>query len=142
MAVPVFRNPDKFQVLPYRDWLRKNQPQGSQGYVVEDLDLLVRGYGPRYGTDAKGRFMECELKFYPRNIGPAQKRTFGLRDEMMRRGDPDGERYLGFYVVQYDNEDWDLSKFWVNGLPMTRDEFHKFIDLDPDMLDSVPACKF
>ncbi len=38
--IPKFRNPDKLQVLPYREWMRLNLPTGKQGMVVEDLDAV------------------------------------------------------------------------------------------------------
>jgi len=142
MAKPIFRNDDKFQRLPHRDWLREKQPHGNQGYVVEDLDLVLRVYGDNYEADGKGCFMLCELKFHPHSPGYAQRKTFGLVDELLRAADPDKRRYAGYFLIQYDNEDWDLSSFWVNGVSMERDEFLKFTSFDLDILNHIPPYQF
>lgn len=125
---PVFRNPDKFQVLPFREWLRKNKPSGGQGYVVEDLDLVLRVYGSRYNQDAIGAFMLIELKFGSAYIRTAQKRTFGLIHKLLRLADPEAKRYAGYFVIQYDNEDWDIAGFRINRKKVTRQEFDNFLD--------------
>jgi len=142
MSKPEFRNDDKFQRLKHRDWLREKQPHGDQGYVVEDLDLVLRVYSGKYGTDSKGCFMLCELKFYPYAPGYAQRKTFGLMDELLKAADPDGKRYIGYFLIQYDDEDWDLSCFWVNGISMEQDEFLRFTSFDPDILNHIPPYQF
>lgn len=118
----------------HRDYLMGDRfPNGNEGYVVEDLDLLVRGYGLKFNTDSKGRFMLIELKYYPSDIGYAQKKTFGMVDEMLRAGDKvlngNSPRYLGYFVVQYDNEDWNLSRFWIDGKEVTKSGFDEFISM-------------
>jgi len=142
MAKPVFRNDDKFQRLAHRDWLREKQPYGDQGYVVEDLDLVLRVYGDNYETDSKGCFMLCELKFRPHVPGYAQHKTFGLLDALLRAADPDKKRYIGYFLIQYDNEDWNLSHFWVNGISMAQDEFLRFTGFDSETLGRIPPFRF
>lgn len=142
MARPRFRNEDKFQRLPHRDWLRENQPEGTEGYVVEDLDLLLRCYGSAYGTDGRGRFMFCELKYYPHTIGYAQRKTFGLVDGLLRKADPNQKRYLGYYQVQYDNDDWSQSRFWVNGQELDTEDFLRFTGFDDDLLEEIQPYEF
>lgn len=139
MAQPVFRNPDKIQVLPYREWLRKNKPSGSQGCIVEDLDLVLRVYGINFHTDATGKLMLIELKFGNAWIGTSKIKTFGLLDSLCRIADPDRLRYLGYYVVQYDNEDWDTANFRINRTSVTHKEFvNKFLDFDDEFLNKLP----
>lgn len=99
MSQPVFRNPDLYQVLPLREYLRGALPSGGDGCVIEDLDLLVRHYGPRYQLDSFGRFMLVEQKHPGSDIGTAQKRTFGLLHQLLRMADPDRKRYLGYYLL-------------------------------------------
>lgn len=113
MEKPVFRNPDKFQVLPLREYLREELPPGSAGCVVEDLDLLVRHYGMRYGLDATGRFMLIEQKHPGSFIGTAQQMTFGLVHSVLRKGDPDRERYLGYYVLEVAFDEGQMPVFPV-----------------------------
>jgi len=135
---PRFRNPDKLQVLPYRDWLWRNLPPGRSGYVVEDLDLVLRIYGPMYDSDADGRLMFVELKFGNTTINPAQRKTFGLIDNLMRRGDPDGRRYAGYFVLNYADEDWDVSSwFRVNGVSLTREQLIAFVQFDSALLETI-----
>lgn len=130
MMQPVFRNPDKLQVLPHREWIRKNLPCGALGYVVEDLDLVVRAYGNKYATDKTGYFMFVELKFGNGCLGTAQRMTFRLIHDTCRGGDPDGKRYQGYYLVQYDNEDWDIANFKINHIGITRDSFIRFMNFE------------
>lgn len=106
MAVvkPVFRNPDKVQVLPFREWMRDNLPTGKQGMVVEDLDLLPTMFGPLVGRayDADGLFMLVEIKNKGYRMSYGQKRLFGLIDTLLRFADPNAEYYLGCFTVWWD----------------------------------------
>jgi hypothetical protein len=124
---PVFRNPDKFQVLLFRDYLRKHLPGGREGCVIEDLDLIIRLYGKQFNTDDDGKFYLFELKFGNARIGIAQQKTFGLIHRLLRMADPRRERYLGYYVINYDNEDWEYANFSVNGVKLSREEFLNFL---------------
>jgi len=137
MAKPKFRNPDKFQVLEHREWVRNNKPPGSQGYVAEDLDLVLRVYGAGYHTDATGKFMLLELKYRGAWINYAQKKTFGLMHELLRIADPERKRYIGYYVVQYTDEDWDVARFRINKNRVTREEFDKFLSFDKEIIEKV-----
>ena len=132
--MPKFRNPELYQVLPIRTFFRGECgfefPSGGQGFVVEDLDLLFRWYGPQYGQDADGRFRLAELKYESSTIRTAQRKTFGLMDRILQRGDPDGLRYDGFYLIQlYPNpaDPDDIitanTRFVVNGEEMTTEQF-------------------
>lgn len=118
----LFHNPQGAKVFPLRDFLGGNMPSGREGFVIEDLDwnvvapedaqlLVVRRFGDNYGLDATGQFLIGEFKHRPdlgTDLGPAQKRTFGLIDEQCRMGDTarvqlfnQPRRYCGFYVVAY-----------------------------------------
>lgn len=99
MDKPVFRNPHLFQQLPLRDYMRSNLPSGPAGCVIEDLDVVVRHFGTKYQLDATGRFMLIEQKHPGSFIGTAQQMTFGLMHAVMRKGDPNRERYVGYYVL-------------------------------------------
>jgi len=129
---PEFRNPDKFQLLPFREWIRRNLPSGSDGFVCEDLDLVVRVFGEWFGQDSIGRFMLIELKFMGTRLGRAQRMTFGLVDRLLRAGDPDAKRYRGYFVLEYSDEDWDLAEFRVNGVGVTQEELFGFLLFMPN----------
>ena len=133
MTTPEFRNPDKFQRLAFRDYLRKHMPSSSDGYVVEDLDLAIRVYQPsakarfNFQTDDDGKFRLIELKYKNAWITNGQRRLFGLMDRQGASGDPSGKRYLGYFIVQYSAEDWERSSFRINGKPIDRETFHRFL---------------
>lgn len=111
-----------------REWIRQSMPSGPDGFVAEDLDLVVRTYGPMFHTDAKGVFMLVELKIGGAPLGASKVRTFGLLHEILRQGDPYRERYRGFFVVRTSSERWsDSTTFDVNGIALTADEFKRWL---------------
>lgn len=116
---PVFRNPDKFQELSFRKWIRDNLPSGPEGFIAEDLDLVVRVFGARHGTDAVGKFRLLELKHGNSQPNHAQKRLYGLIDSLLRKADPKGERYVGYNVLNYSDDDWNKATFRLDGKPIT-----------------------
>ena len=103
---PVFRNPDKVQVLAWRDWLRENMPIGRDGFVAEDLDLIVLRFGKLENRphNKDGKFMLIEVKQCGKTIDYPQKRTFGLIDRLLRLSDPDKDYYIGFYVINWNDD--------------------------------------
>jgi hypothetical protein len=133
---PVFRHPDRLQLLSYREFLREHLPTGAEGCVVEDLDLVIRLHGPRYGTDATGKLMLVELKFGNACLDWAQQWTFRLMHQLLRDKDPSRERYLGYFVVNYDNLDWSVANFRVNGKPLTVEQFLAFLQGD---IEDIPS---
>lgn len=128
-----FRNPDLFQVLPMREYFRGELdikfPTGPEGFVVEDLDLVVRWYGKKFGLDSIGRFRLLEIKYRGARIGPAQKMTFGLIHHMLSFADPDRSRYDGYFLVQYNDETWGLKTILTinHQFKMNVWEFHDWL---------------
>jgi hypothetical protein len=102
-------------------------PSGSEGFVTEDLDLVVRLFGAKYNTDATGKFMLIELKHGNAQPAIAQQKTFGLIDSLLRKADPNKQRYLGYFILNYDNEDWNKANFRVNGKPYTLRQLTRFL---------------
>lgn len=123
-----FRHPEKFGVLWFREWIRERFPNGWEGFVAEDLDLVIRTFGSNYGSDDTGRFMLLEVKFRNATIGKAQGRTFGLIHGLLRSADPNRERYIGFYKLGYGDGDDGSRPFWLNGKPITEDELIEFLN--------------
>ena len=128
MSSHVFRNPDIYQELPFRQWIREYMPNGDKGFVAEDLDLVVRHFGEAFEMDGKGRFMLIEIKISRGMFKTAQAKTFSLIHELLRSADPHRERYIGFYVVHTTVEWPDAEHFTVNHKhKLTPREFRSFL---------------
>lgn len=121
MNKPVFRNPDLYQVLPWRDWMRENLPGGGAGMVVEDMDIVLRRYGPLANWCRDGTISFIEVKTFSSFMGRAQEMTFGLIDRLMRKADPDEKYYKGYYVIR-----WNPPHYAINECAVTEDELKQF----------------
>jgi hypothetical protein len=98
---PRLRRPDIVKPDPHRDYLREHCPPGNEGFVAEDLDLVVRRFGTKFGTDADGQFALIEVKHGTAPLGPSKERTFKLIDDLLSAQDPWAERYLGMYLLRF-----------------------------------------
>lgn len=102
---PKLRRPDIVKPDPHRDYIREHCPSGPEGFIAEDLDLIVRRHGPKMGTDDTGQFALIEVKHESfTGIGESKRRTFRLIDKLLHASDPDGERYLGFYLLKHSHD--------------------------------------
>jgi len=116
MSKPVFDRPDLYQQLPWRDWARENLPTGGEGMVLEDLDLVVRRYGSLANGDPLGKISLVEIKTGGSVLGRSKAMTFGVMDAILRKGDPDGEHYEGYYMLRWNppfytiNDDVELDE--------------------------------
>lgn len=136
MATVEFRLKDKLQVINLRQLIRGethwSMPSGPEGLVVEDLDLVIRWYGPLFDLDEVGRFRLVEAKYGEHtSLETAQHRTFKLMDELFRRGDSEG-RYDGFYKLNYsDDEHTPETRYWIgagrNRNALTSEELRQWI---------------
>ena len=132
----MFRHPGLLQVLPWREWIRQEMPSGPEGLVAEDLDLVVRRFTHH---DPVGRFMLVELKHGEVGLGKAQVMTFGLVDGLLRIADPEGWRYLGYYLLHYPGLDWEeCADFRVNGIPLSAGALKRWLGMEV----TIPAYRF
>jgi hypothetical protein len=96
-------------------------PKGSEGYVLEDIDLIVVRWNP---SDRLGTFKLFEFKsdnYY--KLDKAQYLAHGLIDRMLRTTqESDRYRYEGYYLVRPYNDG-----FLVNGWLLTKDELQTFL---------------
>lgn len=140
MKKPVFRHPNKFQVLPWREYIRENIPSGIQGFVYEDLDLVARRFSKE---DPIGKFMFIEIKYKDTMLGVAQTRTFGLIDRLLRSADPERKRYVGYYLMQYPDPDPNkCDHIRVNEQQLTMEEFKKWLRFELDIQPYKFGYKF
>lgn len=105
---------------PIRRLMRQRMPRGSQGYVPEDLDIVLRVFGPRFRSDAKGKIRLIETKWNPVADCPVtlkggQDRTFRLVDEMLSASSL-ADRYEGFYIVTHTHFELTEGRIWIGRL--------------------------
>ncbi len=119
-----FRNPSSLEGLQrLRDLLRGHSPHimpmpnGQQGFVVEDLDLVLRWYGKNFGLDNEGRLRLCEVKYGQTPIAKAQKMTFKLLAAIIGKNHP---RFDGYFIIQTSddlhNENTTYHIFRIDGV--------------------------
>jgi hypothetical protein len=76
-------------------------PNGEEGLVVEDVDVLFRAFGSKYRTDKDGRFAEFEVKYSadldrpPPHLRWAQERTFRQRERLFIQH----HEFVGSYIL-------------------------------------------
>jgi len=135
-----FHHPDLVEQRHERDFIRSHCPNGRDGFIAEDLDLVLRAFGPTYQTDGRGRIRLVEIKFGNASLGPSKRMTFGLIDEGLRKGL--GPRYDGLYVVRTESRTWEeSSSFNVNGTVLDRDEFVAWLNWDASITVKPLALK-
>lgn len=88
--------------LPWRKFIRENLPKGFEGFVCEDVDLVVRLFDP--ATGKVQRLMLLETKWWNVQLDRSQLETLRQMDEMLRRGDTEGI-YAGCYVLEWHRTD-------------------------------------
>lgn len=122
---PVFRNPDKYQVLPWREWIRTVMPVGTEGFVVQDLDLIIYRFGPLISRelDMYGKFILLDVKYKKLYLEYSQEILFGLIDYLLRKSDPYQNYYVGFYILVWDDEPDEIS---INGVLKGMENVKKF----------------
>ncbi len=79
--------------------------------------------------------MDIELKHISKGyIRKAQVMTFGLKDALLRKADPERRRYMGFYLLVMDNYNpYEATKFIVNGIEINYEMFHKWMGFEVDL---------
>ena len=60
-------------------------------------------------------------------MGHGQEMTFSLIDQTIRNSTVGIDRYLGFFLLQYDNSNLNIANFELNRTPITREEAFEFI---------------
>ena len=98
----IFRSKD-LKNLPERQWNRDNMPEGKEGFIVEDIDMVIVNYDTEIKGDS-GTILLIEKKNPLEPFNYAQKNLFSIINALLRKSDPDRKKYRGFYLVRwYDN---------------------------------------
>ncbi len=136
MTKHVFRNPDLYQELPWRKWSRGEYekmpfPQ-IDGVSVEDIDLVVTLFGGIVNRhrSSDGKFKIIEVKQGHAEMEYGQRRMYALMDKVLKKGDPDGQWYKGFYRMQ-----WTPPECRVNNIRLSMDQL---VDFYLDKLEIAP----
>lgn len=116
-----------------RELLRGNgyqpMPSGSEGFVVQDLDLVLAWHGQRFGLDRPGRVRLTEMRRWGKRLDGSKVWTFGLLDTMLRQSPWADARYDGFYVVEHSDDRFDRStRYRVEGAELDSDEFLSWVE--------------
>lgn len=123
---PQWRGPEHL-IDDRRQFIRENMPSGKEGFVAEDLDLVIKYFGSNFSTDRDGFIKIIELKVGIGIFGTAQKETMGLLDKMCRTSEY-SERYLGFFLVYSPSCEWEKEEFiTVNGFDLSQNEFKQWL---------------
>lgn len=86
-------------ILPWREWIRRNLPQGPEGFSFEDIDGVVFLHGVL--SPVVPKFMLLEFKLLGTKLDKSQFLGFQQIDRLLRRADPRGREYFGFYIVEW-----------------------------------------
>ena len=109
---------DEFKTF---EWISSVLPSSREGYILENVDLLLRRYTQ---SDKLGTFKIIELKNTKYNrLRKAQELMFGLIDRMLNTSS-ESYRYEGFYLARIDLKN---KIFIVNDRILTEDEFKSFL---------------
>lgn len=127
-------------ILQLRDLIRGRKhrlmPDGPAGFVAEDLDLVLRWFGPTSlypNLDATGRVRLVELKRRGGRLETSKAMTFG----MLHRRLCGWDRYDGWYLVHHSDDNHDENTtYWVNGVAMS---CNKFLDWVQEPFSPVPG---
>ena len=103
MSGPKIRS-KTLQILPEREWIRENISCEKGGFVVEDLDMIVKIYNPEIPRDS-GKFRLIEKKNPGERFGYAQISLFKTMDHLLTKSDPDRKCYQGFYLIIWNYKD-------------------------------------
>jgi hypothetical protein len=105
-----------YQCIPYREWIKDVMPPGPKGFTNEDLDSIMRWWGPKYNSDAVGKIALVEIKKKGVESSYSKEMTFGFLDFALRTSALK-HRYVGFYWIRWENIHWEVEQdFLVNGV--------------------------
>lgn len=121
-----------------REWLRHAIPNAASGFVLEDLDLIVRFYDRRSYEkySAYGRYLKVENKWNSDQMPTGQRMTHEFEHKLLRKADPERQYYVGFYLINWPSlpmvegepAEIDFSKKpRVNGTELTWQELTDFL---------------
>ena len=140
-----FNTPNFLAGMVAGTWIRSILPSSHEGYLVEDLDMILLRYRM---DDRLGSFKLIEIKHtntdttnsnrgstihHHNRLRKAQELTFGLMDHILKRS----SRYEGFYLIRFSASATtstdsmmaveDANTITVNDIPVSRNELRDFL---------------
>lgn len=165
---PTCHRPTDDDVGGLRQYLRDYCPPGPysrapglDGFTAEDIDLVIRRFGPLYGLDQDGDFALIEVKHGRQNVPwdakqASKDRLFRVMDKLLRAGDSvfvgrgEPSRYRGSFWLREEISRgefpwWADSKVNLNGEFMTVREFAQsaengFMGIVPMNMPETTIC--
>jgi len=125
-----FRNPHLYYEQPWRKWFRNELkgipfPQQPSDLNVQDIDLATVIFGDCLNRTwiIDGLLRIFEIKQLWGNMKYGQMRLLSIMDRLLRKGDPDGVNYGGFFFLH-----WEPSENCrLNGHKLSMDDLAKFM---------------
>ena len=89
---------------PMREWMRRELPGSKDGLgngiVLVDLDLALRRYGRKYGSDSMGDLLLIEKKEYHGEVTFGEKFIYNWISEAANESANKKTRWRGWYVLR------------------------------------------
>lgn len=90
-----------YGIDPFREWVRRELPGSSNGFVISDIDYGVRLYGDNFGLDEDGDLMLIEKKEFSGDVTIGQRRMFRwVKDAVKDETGQYEKRFRGIHLIQ------------------------------------------
>jgi hypothetical protein len=106
--------------LRLSQWIRDNGPDSYFGYYVSDLDFIV------YNKSTK-KIALMESKMHHASLKPFQKEIYDHISLCIQRGLENDWQFLGFHLVQFENEFFNDGSVFFDGRQSSEEEIKKFL---------------
>jgi hypothetical protein len=100
---PVWRQ--RYNNDPFREWMRRDFPPASDGFVPIDIDNAIRCYGKKFGLDGDGDLLLIEKKEQKGVMTPGEQRVYTWLDKALKSS-VYADRWRGCHLlhIQYTQE--------------------------------------
>ena len=104
-------------------WLREQSEIDSKlGYIATNIDYMWENW-------KTGKWMMIEEKRHNRQPAKWQKQMFAILNWCAKHH----PKFIGFYVLVFENTSPDDGKIWVNGKEITKTQLVSFLRMEKDV---------
>lgn len=106
--------PEKTGIRPldFSNWVRRNLPDSSTGYMVTDLDFILSNYRTK-------KIMMLEIKTRRSRMPEFQRRLFADIDRWIKQGIDGGWQFLGFHLLVFENNSFEDGRAWFDNIEIS-----------------------